>query len=293
MSAALYNAAFGIQAVIFPSLQFNLLGMPPPNYPFLWQCIGMIVGVYGIGYWIASADPMRHWPIILVGFLGKIFGPLGFAVTWLEGGIPGRFIYTIILNDLIWWIPFAMILWEAARYAPVSEAGADINAVVRSVLSDKGKTLSELSGGRGLLVVFLRHMGCTFCREALDDISKALPQIQAAGFGLALVHMSDPVSFADAALERGLQSAHAFSDPNREIYRAFELKRGGFLELFGPRVILRGIMAARHGLGRLDGDGFQMPGAFVLQDGKIVRAFRHKSVSDRPEYGNLCVLGRD
>ena len=57
----------------------RVVGMEPPNYPELWQCIGMIVGVYGIGYLAAAADPLGHWPITLVGFLGKMFGPIGFA----------------------------------------------------------------------------------------------------------------------------------------------------------------------------------------------------------------------
>ena len=47
--------------------------------------VGMIVGVYGIGYIIASARPLVHWPIILVGFLGKIFGPIGFTKALIEG----------------------------------------------------------------------------------------------------------------------------------------------------------------------------------------------------------------
>ena len=65
--------------------------MAPPTYPEIWQCVGMIVGVYGIGYAIASADPLRHWPIILVGFLGKIFGPLGFAQALYLERLPLRF----------------------------------------------------------------------------------------------------------------------------------------------------------------------------------------------------------
>ena len=52
----------------------------------------MIVGVYGIGYAIASTDPLRHWPIVLVNSLGKIFGPIGFAqALWRPVPFPPRF----------------------------------------------------------------------------------------------------------------------------------------------------------------------------------------------------------
>lgn len=111
--AGAYNLAFGLWAVLFPSHAFALAGMPAPNYPELWQCIGMIVGVYGIGYAIASRDPLTHWPIVLVGLLGKIFGPIGFAMALAKGTLPLRFGLVIVTNDLVWWIPFAWILLAA------------------------------------------------------------------------------------------------------------------------------------------------------------------------------------
>ncbi|MBG83694.1 MAG: alkyl hydroperoxide reductase [Phycisphaerae bacterium] len=120
--AGLYNLLFGAWVVIWPSSIFNWLGMEPPTYLFLWQCIGMIVGVYGIGYLVAAGDPLRHWPIVLVGFLGKIFGPIGFLQTAMMGDIPWSFGFVIIFNDLIWWIPFGAILFNAWRSRPQSAA---------------------------------------------------------------------------------------------------------------------------------------------------------------------------
>jgi small multidrug resistance pump len=51
-----------------------------------------------------------HWPIIAVGFLGKLFGPIGFFYNYLNGQVPFDFFYTLITNDLIWWVPFFLIL---------------------------------------------------------------------------------------------------------------------------------------------------------------------------------------
>lgn len=115
-AAAVYNLVWGGVAIAFPMLLFKLVGMDPlPNYPELWQCIGMIVGVYGIGYWIAASDPVRHWPIVLVGLLGKIFGPIGFVQAVLADRFPVAMGFTILTNDLIWWVPFTLILLNARR----------------------------------------------------------------------------------------------------------------------------------------------------------------------------------
>lgn len=118
VAAGIYNIIFGITAVAIPNWFFTTAGMPAPTYPFLWQCIGMIVGVYGLGYLAAARAPLRHWPIVMVGFLGKIFGPIGFLDAATRGNIDWSFGYLILTNDLIWWIPFAMILhasWNQHR----------------------------------------------------------------------------------------------------------------------------------------------------------------------------------
>ncbi len=108
--AAWYNLGFGFWVGLFPNQAFLLLGMDLPTYPFLWQCIGMIVGVYGIGYAIAAFDEMTHYPIVLVGMLGKIFGPLGFIYTFWTGQIALSFGILLLFNDLIWYPSFLGIL---------------------------------------------------------------------------------------------------------------------------------------------------------------------------------------
>jgi small multidrug resistance pump len=73
----------------------------------------MIVGVYGVGYAAAALDPLRHWPVVLVGLLGKIFGPTGLLSAVLGGTLPLSFGLPILTDDLIWWLPFALILLRA------------------------------------------------------------------------------------------------------------------------------------------------------------------------------------
>lgn len=117
VAAGLYNLAWGIPVILLPDLPFEMLGMPPLEDPgrAIWQCLGMVIGVYGVGYLCASRDPLRHWPIVLVGLLGKIFGPIGFAWSAARGAIDWSFGWTILTNDLLWWWPFGGILLAAHR----------------------------------------------------------------------------------------------------------------------------------------------------------------------------------
>ncbi len=116
--AAVYNILWGAFVILFPQVYFEMADMIPLNHPMVWQGMGMVVGVYGLGYWWASFDPYRHWPVVAVGFLGKIFGPIGFFVNFLSGQVPFGFIYTLITNDFIWWIPFGWILFRVWHDRP-------------------------------------------------------------------------------------------------------------------------------------------------------------------------------
>jgi hypothetical protein len=109
-AAAIYNVIWGAWVVLFPSKFFEWTGMMVPEHLMIWQGMGMVIGVYGLGYWWASANPIRHWPIVAVGFLGKIFGPIGFIFNYVQGKVPASFAWTLITNDLIWWVPFFLIL---------------------------------------------------------------------------------------------------------------------------------------------------------------------------------------
>ena len=65
-----------------------------------------------------GAQAARPWPIVLVGLLGKILGPLGMVKSLWTGELPWGFALTCVTNDLIWWLPFALLLkyaWEQHR----------------------------------------------------------------------------------------------------------------------------------------------------------------------------------
>jgi len=118
--AGIYNILWGGFIVLYPDFLFQYANLHVPRYPEIWQCVGMIVGVYGIGYLAASLDPLVHWPIVLVGALGKLLGPIGFAFSLYSGRFNTDFGIVIISNDIIWWVPFGLILyksWTSGRNA--------------------------------------------------------------------------------------------------------------------------------------------------------------------------------
>jgi len=295
--AGAYNLLWGAFVVLLPGAAFAALGMDSPRYPAIWQCVGMIVGVYGAGYLVAARAPLRHWPIVLVGFLGKIFGPIGFVQAAWTGQLPWELGFTIITNDLIWWVPFGVILWRAFDHANEQWAGgratgASFEEAIENAATQQGESLAGLARRAPTLIVFLRHAGCTFCREAMADLARLRPEIERRGVRIAIVHQSPEEPYTRAFFERyGLADVARISDPNRRLYHAFDLKRGSLRELFGLKTWLRGAIAAvlkGRRVGALRGDGFQMPGTFLLHQGSILKAHRHRSAADRPDYAAIA-----
>lgn len=290
LAAGVYNLAWGAVSIAFPSLLFDALGMEPPRYPELWQCIGMIVGVYGIGYAIAAFDPLRHWPVVLVGFLGKVFGPLGFLGAVLKGSLPVGFGATILTNDLIWWLPFGAILWAAfkANTTVVSTAAEDGSHALDTLKLDEGPSLATASRDQPLFAVLLRHAGCTFHREALADLKAAEPAVASAGARLAVVHMGEGTNTVEVVDPRyDLSKASHVADPELRLYRELGLPRGTFGQLFGWKELSRGVSACilkGHGVGTLQGDGFQLGGLALIHGGEVVWSRPLKSASERPDY---------
>lgn len=292
--AAIYNIVWGAFVVLFPLAPFQWANMALPTYPQLWQCIGMIVGVYGVGYALASRDPLRHWPIVLVGLLGKILGPIGFLHAAWAGNLPWVAGWTLLTNDLVWWIPFALILYRAYHNdTPSSPVPINTTKTLETAITQTGESLTHLSNRYPLLVVFLRHFGCTFCREALADISAKRADIESQGTHIVLVHMdTDDAEAARVFSQYGLEDIDRISDPDRVLYQTFGLKRGNMRQLFGFKVWWRGFKAGilnKHGVGWAKTDSFQMPGVFLFDQGQIVQSFRHNSAADRPDYESLAM----
>jgi hypothetical protein len=163
-------------------------------------------------------------------------------------------------------------------------------SIPESAVTQDGEPLADLARRSPLLIVFLRHGGCPFCRETLADLAARRGAIEGAGVTIVLVHLMDDGAAAELLARYGLDDLPRISDAERRLYGAFELKRGGVGEVIGPRVWWRGFKTAilgRHGFGRPAGDIFQLPGAFLLVDGQIVRAHRGRTSADRPDFDDL------
>jgi hypothetical protein len=287
--AALHNFGFACIAVFSPSLFFSWAGMHQPLYPELWQFIGIVVGIFGIGYWIASPDPIRHWPVVLLGFLGKVIAPLYFLLALTSGR--WTLISVIpIAADLVWWLPFAWILFSALSYWNDPKIRGLVNPDTETWASEKKQELLERSKSKPQLIAFLRHTGCTFCKEALTDLFEA-DYLSSKSVDLHIVNMVPESDGARLLEQYKLSDAHYIADPSSSLYRSFGVNRATFSNFLAPKTFqqaMRATFRGKHIPGKLAGDGLQMPGIFLLEKGTISEFHLPETPGEQFELSRVC-----
>jgi len=158
--------------------------------------------------------------------------------------------------------------------------------------TESGRTLVELTQESPVLLLFLRHFGCSFCRETLDRVAQVRATLEARGVRPVFVHLGIPERAKPYFDYYNLGDVERVSDPDATLYRhpAFDLGRTSpFSHFFQPAVVKAWIMGAirSYGIGMIREDGHQMPGVFFLRDSKIANFFRYRTIADRPDYLSL------
>ena len=158
----------------------------------------------------------------------------------------------------------------------------------------KNQSLAQMADEKPILLVFLRFFGCSFCREAISDISKQRKRLEKLGVRIVFVHMARDQETAEKFFRKyKLFPIDHIPDPEKQFYQAFGLGRGTPVQLFGLMNWIRGFQAGiieGHGAAYQNEDmrdGFQMPGVFVLHKGEIKNSFIHRHAWDRPDYEEI------
>lgn len=163
--------------------------------------------------------------------------------------------------------------------------------IMNAMVTNSNENLMELTNKNPVFLVFLRHFGCVFCKEALHDLAEKKQDFIQRGIRMVFVHMSDEDVANEYFKNYDLEGVSHISDPACNYYSNFGITKGTFSQLYGLRTWIRGFAAKRAGfeleMAKNLGDSTQMPGIFVLRNGRIIDTFIHKKASDRPDYQSL------
>ncbi len=136
-----------------------------------------------------------------------------------------------------------------------------------------------------LVISFMRHFGCTFCREHLEHLRESYADIRSAGGDVVAVFQYSAEATRDYCDGRQLPF-ECVGDPLRTAYAELDIRRGKATELYGWGVIKRAWPAYKTAGGTRSPQGAditQLPGTFVVApDGHVVLAHYSANAADNP-----------
>ena len=116
--AGAYNIGWGVFIYAFPDTFYRWITQTEQVAPALitWQGLGVLA--FGVAYLLAAVYPTRLWFLVGAGFLSKLVGAVGFYFVVMEQNLTKKYIFHLIMNDMVWLIPLGIILvrvWQIKR----------------------------------------------------------------------------------------------------------------------------------------------------------------------------------
>jgi hypothetical protein len=82
--------------------------------------MGILVGLFGVGYLLVAANPVENRNILLLGFWSKALSSLAalwYVAPWAAHPLPPGFAGVVFFADIIYLPPFYVILRRLYRLA--------------------------------------------------------------------------------------------------------------------------------------------------------------------------------
>ncbi len=148
--------------------------------------------------------------------------------------------------------------------------------------------LSSLWRRQVLILAFTRHFGCPQCREMVDQLVVALPEIKAKDLALAIVTQGTAAE-TKVFCEQRAPGVLCLADPERKAYRAYGLERAGLRQTFLSLHVWRSNRRLKRERGwrtelpPTGQDAMMMSGTFVIgRDGRIRLPYYYDDIADHP-----------
>nr|WKN38995.1 redoxin domain-containing protein [Tunicatimonas sp. TK19036] len=295
--ASFANIVWGLTLSLVAEGLLRWAQIEVPTTLFPWRMLGMLAIIFGLAYYFISFNPVKGILVLALGTLIKLVETITVVAEWISGLITYQMVLYFAAKDFLWLGPLISILylvfreWQSPADAMAVNPDKPLSQTLSQFTTNRGTDLNTLSYQQPVLLIFLRHFGCAFCREALQEIADRRSSIEAQGVKIVLIHMGSHKQGEFMLQKNRFTQAEHVSDPDCILYSLFRLRRARFSQILGIWSGIRGLKAGilnGYGLGQLIGDGFRMPGAFLVYRGETLKSYKYQFVSDRPDYVALA-----
>lgn len=112
-----YNLLAGAGMLCLYHEGYKVLGMSKPEVNLPVQLVGVLVGLFGVGYWLVAGNPVENRNLLMLGFCSKALGSVLGVYYVLAGKLPVFFLAILLVSDIVYLPPFAIIVRRLYRIA--------------------------------------------------------------------------------------------------------------------------------------------------------------------------------
>ena len=114
--AGTFNLLAGLAMCTLYHEGYQLFGLPKPQLALPVQVMGVLVGLFGVGYHLVASHPLENRNILLLGFWSKAISS-GLALGYVAAGrITPWFAVVVFFADIIY-LPFFYAILRRLRAA--------------------------------------------------------------------------------------------------------------------------------------------------------------------------------
>ncbi|MCB0514439.1 MAG: SelL-related redox protein [Chitinophagales bacterium] len=292
---AIHHIVLSLLVVLLPNVLRQVFHFPISSNYLLNYNLSIVYMSLGVGYLISSSKPYQYWIFPAIGFFINLLLFILAIVLYITQKTGDQFLILMAINAGIFALLLFYVLQQAYEKAyskdnELIELFSNDTFTLNDFLTNEGESLAHICENHTVLLVFLRHFGCIFCKETLKDLSKIKNKLLLKDIPIVLVHMEDEEAAENTLAKYDMRDVAHISDPESILYKKFKLKRGRFFQLFGFNVLMRSLYLkfyyniATEGI---SGDPYQMPGFFLLQKKQVVKSYIHANIADKPDYDNF------
>jgi len=131
-------------------------------------------------------------------------------------------------------------------------------------------------------LVFMRHAGCIFCREQVQELRDNADALAEAGVSIVVLTPDRP-SRARKFVEEHRVPFPTLSDPERNAFRAYGLMDGSIGQLVNRRIVAEGVKATLNGtlVRRPTSAPRQLPGTAIVDGtGRLLHLHHGRDAAD-------------
>ncbi len=111
----MYNIAWGLFMYYFPDAFYQWISFNQSSTSAFISYLGIIFWLAALIFFLVALYPLKYWYLIFLAVISKLIGDFWLYNEYMHPHTTKKFLFHILMNDLIWIIPLGIVALTAYK----------------------------------------------------------------------------------------------------------------------------------------------------------------------------------